>query len=159
MSKLCKECGAAKPLKEYYAHPDMADGHLNKCKSCVRGRIAAHRQDNLSKIREYDRNRPNRVERNTLRSTRDKERQKTEEGRKATTEKTRRYREKFPEKYKANSAVAAARRNGKLAKPLHCEHCEKELPLQGHHHSYEEKYWLDVIWLCVPCHGEEHKKY
>lgn len=34
--KPCIRCGETKPLKSFYAHPQMGDGHLNKCKVCCR---------------------------------------------------------------------------------------------------------------------------
>ena len=35
-SKTCFKCGRTLPITEFYAHPRMGDGHLNKCKDCTK---------------------------------------------------------------------------------------------------------------------------
>lgn len=32
--KKCFKCGIEQPLENYYKHPQMSDGRLNKCKTC-----------------------------------------------------------------------------------------------------------------------------
>lgn len=47
--KMCICCGKEKDLTEYYRHPQMKDGHLNKCKECVKESVrinsSAHAED------------------------------------------------------------------------------------------------------------------
>lgn len=70
---------------------------------------------------------------------------------------TKRYsklqRERYPERKHARDAVYRALKAGRLVKPTKCSHCGHTMYLEGHHMSYEKDKWLDVVWLCKPCHN------
>lgn len=34
--KVCRTCGVEKPLRQFYRHPNYADGHMSDCKDCKR---------------------------------------------------------------------------------------------------------------------------
>ena len=155
--KICRTCGENKELSEYYKHKAMWDGHLNKCKECVKNRVSKHRDKNIDRVREYDRNRHNAKERSIKNSERLKSlpSHKKEEYRVVKEKWTQRQENK--NKKTVNLYMANAVRDGRLKKLDYCEHCNaKDIPLDGHHHSYLKP--LDVTWLCKPCHSAEHKR-
>ena len=131
--KICFKCKAEKPLSEFYKHSRMADGHLNKCKTCAKCDVRKHRRDNPS-VQEYDRGRGNRQ----------------------TAEYLRGYREKYPAKYAAHNAVNNAVRDGRLHKASFCEICGSSFCIEGHHDDYKKP--LEVRWLCSMCHSRWHAK-
>ena len=135
--KRCFKCGKEKPISEFYRHKQMADGHLNKCKSCACNDVWEHRRkpEFRSKILEYDRKRGNRQD---------------EEYRNA-------HRERFPTATKARNAVSNAVRDGKLDKPDRCQHCSVVCKPHGHHEDYTKP--LEVVWLCASCHRTLHALY
>jgi len=159
MMKVCFKCFVEKPLSDFYVHKEMADGHLNKCKDCTKKDVFLHRELNLEKVREYDRNRPNREERVKTNCARISRLCKEDKDfSKRVSDIKRKWAVLNQHKRKAQSAASNAVRGGKLQKKTLCEHCLLEKKLQKHHWSYDEQHWLDVIWLCTSCHGKEHKR-
>jgi hypothetical protein len=137
ISKECFKCKTIKPLEEFYKHPNMADGHVNKCKECNKNDVTAHRNKNIEKFREYDRARgkiPERI--------------------KAQVEITRAWRAEDSRRSVAHYAVAQAIRSGILVR-MPCIRCGKE-KTEAHHEDYDKP--LEVMWLCTPCHKQRHKE-
>lgn len=131
--KQCFKCEETKPLAEFYKHKQMADGHLNKCKSCAKSDVRANREKNVEYYRAYDRRR----------------------GARHPPGYTREYRKRFPNKYRAHNIVSYAIKGGKLF-PEPCEVCGSEDDVHAHHDDYAKP--LNVRWLCAAHHGEWHAK-
>ena len=130
MEKKCFKCGEVKILSEFYKHKMMADGHLNKCKTCTKVDVANHRADNIERIREYDRAR----------------------GSRQSSEYFKEYKTRFPKKIKAQALVAKNVKLGHIKKEP-CEICNKERAV-AHHDDYDHP--LKVRWLCQAHHKQWH---
>jgi ribosomal protein S27AE len=135
--KTCFKCSTVKPLTEFYKHNGMADGFLNKCKSCSKQDTTKHRNKNIEKVREYDRIRA-----------------KNPERQKAITSITKAWRQEDKRRIQCHSAVSYAIKTGKLVRK-NCERCGNENSL-AHHEDYDKP--LMVNWLCQPCHKQRHKE-
>jgi ribosomal protein S27AE len=136
-SKKCFKCNAIKPLEDFYKHPQMPDGHVNKCKECNKNDVTTHRNKNIEKIRAYDR-----------------ERGKNPERVKATTEISNLWRKEDSRRTRAHNMVARAVRDGSLLRNP-CVRCGEKKSL-AHHEDYDRP--LEVMWLCQPCHKQRHKE-
>ena len=149
--KVCRECKVEKPLTEFYPHSQMLDGHLNKCKSCVKDRIKKHREANHERLLAYDKQRsdlPHRVQAR-------REYAKTEAGRTAKKRAMAAYNKRYPMKYAAHLIFGNAVRDGKVARSDKCSVCGSTNKIEGHHDDYTKP--LEVRWLCEPCHKEWHR--
>jgi len=145
--KTCKQCGLDKPMTEYYKHKEMADGHLNKCKSCVRSRVLAYSEKNADYIKEYDKKRaslPHRVQARKAYA-------KTENGKLAIKKARNNYLNNFPLRRAAHIITNNALRDGRLLKHP-CLICGGES--EAHHPDYSRP--LDVVWLCDFHHKQAH---
>ena len=135
MKKQCFKCGEYKDINDFYTHPQMADGHLGKCKECTKKDSKERSVLRPDIIREYE-----------------KKRSETDKRKKHASEHMVKWREKYPERYKAHNTLNNAIRDGRIKKPTRCEICDKPSRLHGHHYDYTMP--LDVIWMCEECHGQ-----
>jgi hypothetical protein len=132
-------------FREYQRRPDVMERNRIHCKSQYR----KHRDERLAQQKEYAK----RPEVQARRREYIKQWDTSETGRSCKRRMIREYREKYPERYKANNAVAVAVRNGSMVKPDVCEYCHEQKRLNGHHYlGYEQEHWLHVQWLCHKCH-------
>lgn len=138
ITKVCFKCGETKPLYQFYKHPAMGDGHLNKCKECAKKDVAENYRVKRKQYAEYEH-----------------ERFKTPERKVMVAQYQRKRRKQNPKKYIANSAVSNAVRDGRITKPDKCSECSAPKP-QAHHPDYSKP--LEVVWLCRSCHLKHHKK-
>lgn len=149
-SKTCFKCLKHKPLSEFYKHSRMVDKHLNKCKDCTKEDVRKHRQENLERIRAYDKLRGSMPHRVAAR----KEYAKTLEGKLAHARAHKKFKVSNPVKDKAHNAVNNAVRDGRLIPWPVCaipECCSRP---EAHHPDYTRP--LDVVWLCAKHHREAH---
>ena len=135
--KRCFKCGEEKSLDNFYKHPMMKDGTVNKCKECNKKDVAENYRANINHYINYE-----------------KERFKRPERKKQIKEYQRKRRSLNYEKYKANNIISNAIRDGKLSKKP-CEICG-DLNSEAHHYDYSKP--LDVKWLCRAHHLELHGK-
>jgi hypothetical protein len=135
MKKRCFKCLQYKPLDSFYKHPQMPDGHVNKCKSCNKKDVQENYRKNIGYYKDYD-----------YRRTRTPERRakKIIYGRNRAIN--------HPGKARANHAVTNAVRDGRLIRKS-CEVCNNPKS-EGHHTDYRKK--LDVRWLCFTHHRQAH---
>jgi ribosomal protein S27AE len=149
--KTCRQCNIEKDLSNFYVHKAMLDGYLNKCKECVKARIAKHRELNIDYINDYDKKRamlPHRVKAR-------EEYRKTENGKNSIKKAHKFYKQKFPMVYAAHVILSNSIKYGKIEKQFLCSECGNDNQIQAHHDDYTKP--LDVRWLCVKCHNKWHK--
>lgn len=148
--KRCFRCGEPKELTEFYKHPGMADGRVNKCKACNKADVRANYRENVDHYKAYDQARAMRPDRIEMRA----KYQSTPEGKAALRRAHEASETRYPERKAAVVAVGNAIRDGKLIRQP-CEKCGERA--QAHHDDYSKP--LEVRWLCPSHHREHHRNH
>jgi hypothetical protein len=147
-TKRCFKCRKRKSLKSFYAHPNMADGYLNKCKDCAKADAEARR---LARDPEIVR------EEKRLWAASPNGRATLSRYRAAHMEAARRsnsdWGKRNRDKTRAQCAAKRAVKKGLLIRKP-CETCGNPRG-EAHHDDYRKP--LEVRWLCRVHHTEHHR--
>lgn len=173
--KTCNSCNEAKPLSQFSKNRNNKDGLNYYCKSCASARYKQWREENQEKRSQYMREWHKANLEHETRYARERYRN-DEEYRRKVLEWQRKYRlrPEVQERHwlgkkakgfqnnitRAHTTVSRAVRRGILppAWSMVCDGCDETQAAHWHHHKgYDRKHWLDVIPLCLDCHGKEHR--
>jgi hypothetical protein len=132
--KKCFKCGVLKSLSEFYRHPAMADGTVNKCKDCNKKDVKANYTNNIQQ--------PGYIDKERKRGREKFRRLYSGTIKQKTGEANHRFYSKFPEKLAAKKYSTS-----KLVPP----------GFEGHHWSYNDDHVKDVIPLTKREHGKAHR--
>ena len=137
--KKCFKCGIIKELSDYYKHPQMLDGHLNKCKDCTK-RDTKLRADILMEDSDwYESEKKRHRDKYHRLGYKDKHKPTYEQKKKAMDT----YKEKYPEK------LLAKNKSQHLKPVVNGNHL--------HHWSYNIEHAKDIIELAPEVHATVHR--
>ena len=139
MKQHCKECRELKNISDYYSHPQWKNWVLWRCKECIKRWRKTDKELKMARIR-------------------DKKRSNSTERLKQLNNQCKKYRSKYPEKYKAHWIVNNYFRYHLEDRPKHCSNCNT-IPSENkwivmHHEDYNKP--REIIALCKLCHSWYH---
>lgn len=152
IKKQCTKCKSVLPFSEFHKWKYGKDGYKSCCKKCNTKDVTSYqktprgRQIHLRNSCKYER---------TEKGKRNKKRYVgSDKGCIMVKERSRKNRERFPEKCRARDVLNNAVKSGKIKAPSNCIVCSKRRKLHGHHDDYDNP--LEVRWMCQKCHDTEH---
>ena len=149
--KTCPRCKKTLPKSSYHKNKARHDGLAAQCKNC---KNKMSQKDYAKNIEHY-----RKVHNLWYKNNKDKKAIQQKKWRERNLDKESQYcknrNEKYPEKREAYSIVLNAIRSNNLTRQP-CEKCGATNRISAHHDDYSMP--LDVKWLCVPCHTEEHSR-
>lgn len=164
ISKKCNKCLDNKSIAYFYKQKCGLYGRTGECKDCRRLRSRKWNSENKEKKSEtgkkwHQLNKRNRKEYNEKWRKQNPEyfREYYKQNRQIRLDSNKRFRLRHPERYEAYKKYRYAIKSGKLKKSTQCQMCgEKEIKIHGHHVDYMKP--LEVIWVCLECHKQIHKR-
>lgn len=155
--KLCKKCNTVKPLNTDHFYKHKRDGWSYSCKRCAANEQKERRTSPEGKRYFIAWNQSEKGKQSHLESS--KKYWSTEKGKSYLKRAWKRAREKYTQQIKARAFVTGAIRSKKIKRPTHCLKCGVNCKPEAHHYlGYARENWLDIQWLCTPCHKEIDKK-
>lgn len=172
--KTCCRCNIQKELSEFVKSSRSKDGFCNRCKSCHR--IASiqscrnnpdsrkkaslkyyetHKQEHIKRCISWAKRNPQKVKEIKFRCLQNMTEDQIEKFNQCRIKSAKKQRQKFSDKYKARNKVNNAVAKQKIPKvsTLQCINCGSQASQYHHHKGYDEKHWLDVVPMCIPCHS------
>lgn len=146
--KKCFKCGIWKTIDGFYKHPQMGDGHLNKCINCTKNDVKERENklkenpDWIEKERKRGREKYHRLGYQKYAKRNYLKRRKSLKPYPVYINGTKSYKEKFPEKYRAK--IISQRMKLPEGK-------------QKHHWSYNEEHFKDILFLTRQEHERLHR--
>lgn len=175
--KVCVDCKHSLPVAQFSKNRRSNDGLNSYCKPCASARYKRWREENQARRNEYMRQwHQANLEHEAAYK---RERYRNDDAyRRHVLELVRAYRQRNADAVRqrhwrnkqakgfqnnitrAHTTVSRAVRRGILppAWSMVCDGCEEAQAAHWHHHKgYERNHWLDVVAMCLDCHGKEHR--
>lgn len=153
VTKTCRVCKQTKSITEFHKNRTTKDGYQSECIVCRKVPQQTEKDKKLDRKRcaKYSSTKRGQSIRKTYRQS--------DIGKANARRSANERRRRFPGQRKAIKAVENAIRIGNLPRPdtLQCYYCTNQAKEYHHWHGYAPEHQLDVIPVCLSCHGKTRK--